>query len=577
MTRQYVGARYVPKLMGEWNSSLSYEALSIVTYMGNSFTSKKPVPSGVNINNTEYWVNTANYSEQLVHINEELLNKVDKGTIVYDSNDIGLSVEKTGSENSSALNTFLYNHKNEAVIVKFRQGIYAFNEGITVYPKHCFEGYNTSDATILLFNSSINTSAFKISGEAIDNEYAYSYMHTSFKNIQIECSGNTQTRNGIDFGYENTDDLLNTPNLYFENVIVKGFKFGIVCEGYGHTFINVNAAQCIEGICLLHPEQTSLFNCWCQYCEIGLSTNNNTYKTSHKYAFYGHNLHIIGGSYQRNEIGIKLWNTEEAYISTYFELNNNEDILCGDPEDEGNYTKGCKNVKFEYNYTSTGRLTGYYSIRTIATVSAVINGTTDETTSNYLSANGYCKYFFVYTTPEKTQNINATGNVLATLMTFNNFVTDYGELGDYRVVRKTKGCNERVGFAEQRYGFNYLLNNGGFSVSSSDLNSRVLFNMNGKEYAFTSDALQSKGNIVIRNGSLLYLKNSDETQDIGLQFDGDLKAYFSNAWHKVSMTDANNNVIIKTPTGNESCELQFDGTNLKVYVNGSWKTLAYAQ
>lgn len=55
INRQYVGARYVPKIMGEWNKALQYEALSIVTYMGNSFTSKVPVPANsIEINNTDY-------------------------------------------------------------------------------------------------------------------------------------------------------------------------------------------------------------------------------------------------------------------------------------------------------------------------------------------------------------------------------------------------------------------------------------------------------------------------------------------------------------------------------------------
>ena len=48
-TRQYIGARYVPKFATptEWNNSLSYEGLTIVTHLGNSFTSKKPVPAGI--------------------------------------------------------------------------------------------------------------------------------------------------------------------------------------------------------------------------------------------------------------------------------------------------------------------------------------------------------------------------------------------------------------------------------------------------------------------------------------------------------------------------------------------------
>jgi hypothetical protein len=65
INRQYVGARYVPKIMGEWNKALQYEALSVVTYMGNSFTSKVPVPANIDISNETYWVNTANYNAQV--------------------------------------------------------------------------------------------------------------------------------------------------------------------------------------------------------------------------------------------------------------------------------------------------------------------------------------------------------------------------------------------------------------------------------------------------------------------------------------------------------------------------------
>lgn len=65
INRQYVGARYVPKLMGEWNKALQYEPLSIVTHLGNSFTSKVPVPVNIDITNTNYWVNTGNYNAQV--------------------------------------------------------------------------------------------------------------------------------------------------------------------------------------------------------------------------------------------------------------------------------------------------------------------------------------------------------------------------------------------------------------------------------------------------------------------------------------------------------------------------------
>ena len=66
-TRQYIGARYVPKVFNnngsnEWVSGIAYEALTIVTYLENSYTSVKPVPSTAGAPNIaiEYWACTGN-------------------------------------------------------------------------------------------------------------------------------------------------------------------------------------------------------------------------------------------------------------------------------------------------------------------------------------------------------------------------------------------------------------------------------------------------------------------------------------------------------------------------------------
>lgn len=99
--RQYIGARYVPILMGEWNKALSYEALNIVTYKGNSFTSKKPVPQGTEIDNTEYWVNTGNYNAQV----NEFINKVNE--LTTEINEINQSLSNEINQNLSDVNNNL--------------------------------------------------------------------------------------------------------------------------------------------------------------------------------------------------------------------------------------------------------------------------------------------------------------------------------------------------------------------------------------------------------------------------------------------------------------------------------------
>ena len=67
----YVGHRYVPKIMGEWDQSIDYEGLSIVTHQGASYTSKKRVPVGIDILNNEFWVATGNYNAQVEYYRDE--------------------------------------------------------------------------------------------------------------------------------------------------------------------------------------------------------------------------------------------------------------------------------------------------------------------------------------------------------------------------------------------------------------------------------------------------------------------------------------------------------------------------
>lgn len=68
----YIGARYVPLIYGEWDNTKQYEPLTVVTYQGNSYTSKTYVPVGVDINNESYWVLSGNYNAQIAGIQEQV-------------------------------------------------------------------------------------------------------------------------------------------------------------------------------------------------------------------------------------------------------------------------------------------------------------------------------------------------------------------------------------------------------------------------------------------------------------------------------------------------------------------------
>lgn len=70
--KTYIGARYVPIFLGAWDKTKAYEALSVVTYNGFSYTSKRSVNSGTEITNTDYWAESGNFNAQV----ENLLNDV---------------------------------------------------------------------------------------------------------------------------------------------------------------------------------------------------------------------------------------------------------------------------------------------------------------------------------------------------------------------------------------------------------------------------------------------------------------------------------------------------------------------
>lgn len=77
--RQYVGARYVPKFADpiEWDNNRTYEALTVVTHNGGSYTSKKPVPIGANITDEDYWVLTSNYNAQFEAYRKMVESEID--------------------------------------------------------------------------------------------------------------------------------------------------------------------------------------------------------------------------------------------------------------------------------------------------------------------------------------------------------------------------------------------------------------------------------------------------------------------------------------------------------------------
>lgn len=71
-TTEYIGARYVPIFFTnpvtgttEWTDTVPFEPLTIVTYNGYSYTSRRFVPVGTAITNNAYWALTGNFNGQV--------------------------------------------------------------------------------------------------------------------------------------------------------------------------------------------------------------------------------------------------------------------------------------------------------------------------------------------------------------------------------------------------------------------------------------------------------------------------------------------------------------------------------
>lgn len=242
INRQYVGARYVPKIMGEWNKTLQYEALSVVTYMGNSFTSKVPVPANVEINNTDYWVNTGNYNAQVEEYRKEALatkelaNNTNSDLQAFKTNQTNTNTEFNNKIDltTSALNKLkndVFSGDTPSVITVAKSGgrFNTINEAITFAKKYCTRN---NRVTILICSGVYNESIVLTKNPGIDligigmpeivsnaeypNAPAYIYGDTYIEGIFFHSTGKTSYAFHLDGStYTGSGTTINVVNCKF--------------------------------------------------------------------------------------------------------------------------------------------------------------------------------------------------------------------------------------------------------------------------------------------------------------------------------------------------------------------------
>lgn len=133
--RQYVGARYVPKFYegsngNNWENDVSYEPLTVVQYMNDSYTSKKPVPNTIGSpnHNPEYWAHTGAYNAQVEQYRQEVIEAVEdiESRVAYATPQMYGAKADGITDDSDAINECLA--ENDFVIIP--AGIYAVGKTI---------------------------------------------------------------------------------------------------------------------------------------------------------------------------------------------------------------------------------------------------------------------------------------------------------------------------------------------------------------------------------------------------------------------------------------------------------------
>ena len=99
---QYIGARYVPLFADpiDWDSTKTYEPLTVVYNQGNSYTSRQYVPAGIDISNDTYWARTGNYNAQIEQYRSEVATFDDRIT----TNETAVTTETTRAKEAEQAN-----------------------------------------------------------------------------------------------------------------------------------------------------------------------------------------------------------------------------------------------------------------------------------------------------------------------------------------------------------------------------------------------------------------------------------------------------------------------------------------
>lgn len=216
---QYIGARYVPIVYSNpdndssnWKSGVYYENLVIVTYLDDSYTSRKPVPSSVGnpADNPEYWAKTGDFNAALTELQNQTqhIDNVKIPALQSKDSDLEASREFNIANKryvliGDSIGTGDFTETPGHGWIHFFKSSLALTEGVNVFSTaNNGKGWTTSGTSFLTMAQALVVSDpdtitdVIVLGGLNDNESAfntifsaanalYNYLHNRFKNASI--------------------------------------------------------------------------------------------------------------------------------------------------------------------------------------------------------------------------------------------------------------------------------------------------------------------------------------------------------------------------------------------------------
>ena len=278
--REYVGARYVPKYDGEWDNTKTYEPLTIVTVENvGSYTSKKLVPAGVDITNTEYWALSGATSGQIIQLQNDVadlrtdvaeLQSLDKRSILV----IGNSYVYTGGTSGlESLFAHAYQKTNG-------------NDGFVAFTGHSHTFEDSLDSAIVDADIPKNEITDILFVSAVGDDIAYtelgassyqSALNTTITSIMTKIGSNfpnikkvactlATTRNQVNFTNRTWSSSFKVHRLLRERLPIVGIEY----LGWSGFVILMRGAAYFESD-NIHPSAGGLkmLDCWIRQSYFG--------------------------------------------------------------------------------------------------------------------------------------------------------------------------------------------------------------------------------------------------------------------------------------------------------------------